>query len=322
MFPKKESGSAIERAVATLPAGRWLLAVSGGRDSMVLLQAMAATRPGEIVGVATFDHGTGPASTAACELVAQEASARGLLVIRGQAPRGAARTEAAWRAARWAFLRQAATDRGARVVTAHTRDDQIETVVLRLLRGAGPRGLAGMRAADRAPAPVRPLLALPRAEIAAFSARERVPFVEDPSNATLAFQRNRVRHEILPALERASPGFGAWCWALGERAAAWRAEVEACVDALGVQVIRPTQVVVPAGAVARLEVDGWEVLWPAIAARAGVVMDRRGVSRAARWAPTAQAGQQVPLSGGARLLRTRSTYVVQGTVPGAQDYIP
>ncbi|MEN9790389.1 MAG: hypothetical protein RLZZ63_47, partial [Gemmatimonadota bacterium] len=62
--------------------------------------------------------------------------------------------------------------------------------------------------------------------------------------------------------------------------------------------------------------------WPAIAARAGVVMDRRGVDRAARWAPSAQAGQVIPLSGGARLSRTRTTFVVEGTVRGAEDYIP
>jgi hypothetical protein len=63
------------------------------------------------------------------------------------------------------------------------------------------------------------------------------------------------------------------------------------------------------------------VLWPAIAARAGVVMDRRGIARASAWAPRAKAGQVVPLSGDARILRTASTFVVQGTTEGALDYI-
>ena len=313
-----ESGSAVERAVDALPAGRWLLAVSGGRDSMVLLDAMAARCREQIAGVATFDHGTGAQATAACDLVAQEASARGLTLVRGRAPRGLARTEAAWRGARWSFLSEAAASLGAQVVTAHTRDDQIETVVLRLLRGSGPRGLAGMLAGG----PLRPLLTAPRAAVAAYAVSHQVPFLDDPSNATRAFQRNRVRHEILPALERVAPGFSEWCWTLGLRAADWRAEVEALVDALGVRLIAPTTVTVPVETVAALDAAAWEVCWPAIAARAGVVMDRRGVDRASRWAPIAQAGQIIPLSGGARLSRTRTTYVVEGTVRGAGDYIP
>lgn len=313
-----ESGSAIERAVDALPSGRWLLAVSGGRDSMVLLDAMAARRLEQIAGVATFDHGSGAQATAACDLVAQETSDRGLTLVRGRAPRGLARTEAAWRRARWAFLFKAAASLGAQVVTAHTRDDQIETVVLRLVRGSGPRGLAGMLAGD----PVRPLLTVPRTAVAAYAASHQVPFLDDPSNATPDFQRNRVRQEILPALERVDPGFVEWCWTLGLRAASWRAAVEALVDALGVRLIAPTTVTVPVEMVAALDAAAWEVCWPAIAARAGVVMDRRGVDRAARWAPMAQAGQTIPLSGGARLSRTRTTYVVEGTVRGAGDYIP
>lgn len=331
-----ESGPAIRRAVDALPTGRWLLAVSGGRDSMVLLDALADRRREGIAGVATFDHGTGASATAAADLVVREASARGLVVVRGGAAGTLARTEAAWRAARWAFLHAAASALRARVVTAHTRDDQIETVLLRLLRGAGPRGLAGMLAADpfdpadpsesterQGPAtPLRPLLTLPRAAVAAYASAHRVPFRDDPSNATPDFQRNRVRQEILPALERVDPGFGEWCWALGGRAAEWRAQVEALVTSLGVRRLARHRVTVPVAAVAALDEAAWAVCWPAIAARAGVVMDRRGVARAARWAPTAQVGQTIPLTGGARLSRTRATYVVEGTVRGAGDYIP
>jgi tRNA(Ile)-lysidine synthase len=298
---------------------------------MVLLHAMAAHRLEEIAGIATFDHGTGRAATAACELVVREASALGLRVLRGSAPAGLESSEAAWREARWAFLCEAAQTLGARVVTAHTRDDQIETVMLRLLRGAGPRGLAGMLASDAsslAPSgsPLRPLLSVPRAAVVAYAEAHGVAFIEDPSNATLSFQRNRVRHEILPACERATPGFGDWCWAISVRAADWRAEVEALITGLGVHAIDRTTVIVPLAAVEGIEVAGWELIWPAIAARAGVVMDRRGVVRAARWAPSAQVGQEIPLSGGARLARTRTTFVVhgprQGTVLRSQDYIP
>lgn len=311
-------------AVGGMPVGRWLLAVSGGRDSMVLLHAMAAVRPAEVAAVATFDHGTGVQARRAAALVEREGERLGLRVITGTANPGLPFNEGAWRAARHAFLDVWAEELGATVVTAHTRDDEIETVVQRLLRGAGPRGLAGMRAVTTAafrPRRERPLLAVARAEVAAYADAHAVRWIEDPTNASAAFQRNRIRHEILPALERASPGFGEWCWDLGARAAAWRERMDDLVFELGVQPLAPGSVMVPAGAVEHGETAEWEVLWPAIAARAGVVMDRRGIARAAAWAPRAKAGQVIPLSGDARIVRTAQTFVVQGTTEGAPDYI-
>jgi len=227
--------------------------------------------------------------------------------VSGRAVAGGAAREAAWREARHAFLNEWAGEHGAQVVTAHTRDDQVETVVQRLLRDAGPRGLAGMLAGG-----VRPLLAVPRETIKAYALSRGVPFVEDPSNASLAHQRNRVRLELLPALERAHPGFGDWCWTLGERAARWRAAVETLVDSLGAVSPTADSLALPTAAVASLGVSEWEVLWPALAARAGVVMDRRGVARAAEWAPTARAGSSVPLAGGASIARTGATFVIRG----------
>ena len=111
--------------------------------------------------VLTFDHGTGPAASAAAALVAREGSRLGFEVCSGRALVPAA-TEAEWRAARWRFFREAALP-GARVATAHTRDDQLETVVMRVMRDAGARGLAGL-AAD-SPHVARPFLRLAREAI-------------------------------------------------------------------------------------------------------------------------------------------------------------
>ena len=307
---------ALARALAALPAGRWVLAVSGGRDSMALLDAMATARSGEVAAVATFDHGTGPAATRACALVERTAAQLELPVVSGRLGAQTAHTEAAWRAARWHFLDAWADEFGARVVTAHTRDDQVETVVLRILRGSGARGLAGML--DGAPsAPARPLLGVSRATLAAYAKSRRVRFVEDPSNESRAHQRNRVRHDLLPALERAEPGFAEWCLGLSVRAAETRAALDAFVD----RELAPTKnadgaLVVRAAPLAELGPAEWAALWPALAARSGVVMDRRGTERAAEWAPHASPGAAIPLAGGATIARTAATFVIR---PGERE---
>ncbi|HEX7941005.1 MAG TPA: tRNA lysidine(34) synthetase TilS, partial [Gemmatimonadaceae bacterium] len=171
-----------------------LLAVSGGLDSMVLLDAFAAVAATRVAAVATFDHATGAHATRAARLVAREARRRGLAVVTGRLSDGASGRnglEAMWREARHRFLADAAQARGARVVTAHTRDDQIETVLMRELRGSGARGLAGQAAAS----PIaRPFLTLRRSALEGYARARGVWWVEDPSNESRAFLRNRVRH--------------------------------------------------------------------------------------------------------------------------------
>ncbi|MEO5741214.1 MAG: tRNA lysidine(34) synthetase TilS, partial [Vicinamibacterales bacterium] len=108
--------------------------------------------------------------------------------------------------ARYAFFDRAADRLGATAIAvAHTKDDQAETFLLRLLRGAGPRGLSGMH--PRAGLVVRPFIETSRSEVRAFLLTAGIPFREDASNADLAIPRNRIRHELLPLLEaRFSPG--------------------------------------------------------------------------------------------------------------------
>jgi tRNA(Ile)-lysidine synthase len=308
---QSEALESVHGSLAALPPGRWLLAVSGGRDSMALLEAFATARTHEVAGVASFDHGTGPAARRAVALVERSALALQLPAMTGALPAGAATDEAAWRAARWRFLRGWAAELRASVVTAHTNDDQVETVVLRLLRGSGVRGLAAMRVAERGGV-VRPFLGLPRATIAAYAAARRVKWIEDPSNASRAFARNRVRHELLPALERASPGFADWCWDLSGRAAGWRADLAAWVDAvLAPAAADATSVVVPAAPVAALAAEAAAIVWPELAARVGLALDRRGIARLVAWAPRSTAGGRVPLAGGGDVRRTARTFVVR-----------
>lgn len=279
-----------------------VLAVSGGSDSMALLFAMVRWAPARIAAVATFDHGTGSYATDAASLVAAEGRRLGLTVIRERARRIGS-SEAAWREARWSFLHRVARGFHARVATAHTRDDQAETIVMRLLRGSGARGLAALAA----PSPVvRPWLGVSRDELARWLEGERLPFLEDPMNASRYFLRARVRHELLPALESASPGFRDAMLELGERAARWRREVEQYLDSCGVQVGESGhRASLPVAVFERTTEDGWGVLWPALCARAGVTLDAHGTRAAVRFTSSQRRGAYITIAGGATIMRTR-----------------
>ena len=126
---------------------------------------------------------------------------------------------------RYEVLGRYAADRDAVVVTAHTRDDQVETILHRLLRGTGLAGLRGMaspserRLADgRSFSLVRPLLSISRREIDAYAAAVGLAFVDDPSNESPHYTRNRLRHEVLPLLATINPEAGAAVLRLSEQA--------------------------------------------------------------------------------------------------------
>lgn len=284
---------------------------------MVLLDAMASARAHEIAAVATFDHGTGRAATRAAALVERRGMELALPVVSGSVDAPEPPGEASWRQVRWRFLRGWAEELNASILTAHTWDDQVETVVQRILRGAGVRGLAGMHAVVSAPGlptVLRPLLGVPGAVVADYAVARGLRFVNDPTNRDRRYQRNRVRHDILPALERAAPGFRAWCGDLAMRAAAWRTAMAAVVDGS----VAPTHttdgaLVIWASRVETLGPDEWAVLWPELAARVGVVMDRRGIARASAWAPRARAGGEVQLARGATIRRTTRTFVIRAS---------
>ncbi len=302
----------IAAAIQSLPPARYLLAVSGGRDSMVLLDAFTRFRT-DAVAAATFDHGTGAAATKAAHLVEREGSKRAIAVVSGSRINTPGSDEAAWRAARWEFLSGWAKELSATVVTAHTRDDQLETVVMRILRdprNTSARGLAAMRV--RSPV-ARPMLDIGRAEIVAYAASGEVRFVDDPSNSSRDHLRNRVRLDLLPAFERAIPGFGAELLAISARAAEWRESVEQLVDVFGATLLTPKMLVVPCDSLAGFPAAALAILWPAIAARTGVALDWRGTERLIEFTSASRPGRKIPLSGGAEVERTASTFVIRAT---------
>ena len=184
---------------------RVLVACSGGPDSVALLDALDRLRRrlGVTLEVAAVDHGLRPEAAAECEWVRAFAESRGLAthVLRARLAR---RSQEAAREARLALLEGCARERGcARVALGHTRGDQAETVIMRLVRGAGARGLAGIPPVRGVF--IRPLLDVGRVEIEAYVARRRLPIVRDPSNEDRRYLRVRVRREILPLLARENP---------------------------------------------------------------------------------------------------------------------
>jgi tRNA(Ile)-lysidine synthase len=216
----ESSTTLIAKLSAAWPAERWkdvtvLVAVSGGADSVALLRALIqskATGEGRLV-VAHFNHRLrGTESDADAAFVEGLAQRLGLEVIVEEAKRdltterGGAGLEGAARDARYEFLKEAAEISGARyVATAHTADDQVETILFNILRGTGLAGVAGIPRARRlsnAATIVRPLLDVTRAEVLEYLQATGQSIRDDSTNQLQDYTRNRIRLSLLPLLER------------------------------------------------------------------------------------------------------------------------
>lgn len=185
-----------------------LVGLSGGPDSVVLLHALK--RLGYPVTAAHLDHGLRPESADEAAWVAARCADWGIpcQIARGELPVGPGLEETA-REARHAFLQATARERGSGAIAlGHHADDQAETVLFRLARGTGPAGLVGMRAYRPTEGGVpllRPMLGLTRDQIEATRIAWNLPSLTDPTNATLDFARNRLRHVAMPALRTVNP---------------------------------------------------------------------------------------------------------------------
>ncbi|WP_420133527.1 tRNA lysidine(34) synthetase TilS [Rhodopseudomonas sp.] len=185
-----------------------VLAVSGGPDSLALMWLAArwrkALKRGPALSVVTVDHGLRPESAREARAVKQIAQALGLphRTLRWAGDKPASGLQAAARDARYRLLVRAAKSAGAgHIVTAHTRDDQAETVLMRLSRGSGISGLAAMARETERDGLVlaRPLLDISKQRLTATLKRARIAFATDPSNADPRFTRPRLR-ELMPLL--------------------------------------------------------------------------------------------------------------------------
>jgi tRNA(Ile)-lysidine synthase len=194
---------------------RVAIAVSGGSDSVALVwlfQEIASAGHVAIAGLVHLNHGLRGEESHADEAFCRALAARigwpidvGHIDAAALARAQSQSVETAGRAARYGFFEAAAQKLGADVVmTGHTLDDQAETVLLRLLRGAGTRGLGGVR--PRRGPYVRPLLEVRRAELRQYLVDRGESYRDDSSNDDRSIPRNRVRHELMPVIGRLAPG--------------------------------------------------------------------------------------------------------------------
>lgn len=202
--------------------GNYVVAVSGGVDSVVLLDLLAKQPNSRIVDqsnsfavscleneqnptirliVAHFDHGMRPDSEMDRLFVEQLAKKYELSFVYGEGRLGATASEATARKARYDFLRKAQKDADAdAVITAHHQDDVLETAIINLLRGTGRRGLTALASRKNL---LRPLLDIPKTDIETYAKQHQLEWRDDPTNLQTDYLRNYVRHKILPRFPEA-----------------------------------------------------------------------------------------------------------------------
>lgn len=219
MHPLEKKIERLIRQEQLLARGdRLVIGVSAGPDSMALLHLLAALAPawGWSLLAVYVDHGLRPDETESESALVREAAGRlgadfvsERVDVRGEAKRRGLSLEHSGRLLRYdVFERLAATDGGAKIVVAHTADEQAEEILLRLIRGTGRKGLAGM-AMVREGQVVRPLLTTAKEEVLAYLADRRMVFATDSSNQDRRYLRNRIRLDLLPQLaHRYNPNIG------------------------------------------------------------------------------------------------------------------
>lgn len=195
-------------------AESFLLAVSGGVDSMVLLWALARVKPQARLRVAHFHHGhieQARYRDHVAELVQHKISEMNSdkmtaspILFHFKRATDNLKSEADMRRARWAFLRAVRSTEREPILTGHHFDDWLETGLLKMIRGTSLEGLAGFQMWNQEI--FRPFLNLPKAELLHYAKQQKISYLQDPSNQSSDYLRNWVREKWLPALEERQPG--------------------------------------------------------------------------------------------------------------------
>lgn len=290
-----------------------LVALSGGPDSVALLHLLHGLRSswGWSLVAAHFDHGVRPGGPERVASVRERLVPDGVRLLVGRPDRPLDRDHATLRTARYEWLRSAASRIGAvRIATGHQRDDHAETILFRILRGTGNRGLAGIPA--RRGAIVRPLLCFGRNELEAWLAKRGIEPLEDPSNRDPRYARTRLRHRLLPALEaEVEDGVRDMLVAIGRAAR----QVEEAMRPVLERVLSSFEVGAPALWPAELRAEALRLA----ARREGVRLTGSAARVAAADMLGLTSGQGLDLGGGLRLERTFDSWSVRSAEAGKRE---
>ncbi len=287
--------------------GKYVLAVSGGVDSMVLLHVLAAD-PGVELVVAHYDHGMRAESGQDRELVQQTAAKLGLPFVYEEGKLGANASEAQARTKRYDFLRRVMKESGAgAIITAHHQDDVLETMLLNMLRGTGRRGLSSLRSHTDL---MRPLLNIPKADLVAYAHKHHIEWHEDSTNQDTKYRRNAVRHTLIPKL---TPVQRAQLLKHTEQAREVNDEIDSLLQQLlagheADSLDRAAFIALP-HAVARELLAAW------LRARK-LEFDRKTIERLVVFIKTAAVGKQADISDAAYLLAGKKDIALRGRTQG------
>lgn len=203
-----------------LPAGKYLVAVSGGVDSVVMLDLLAKLPDLELI-VAHFDHGIRPDSDKDRIFVEELSKRYQLPFVFAEGRLGRDASEVLARDKRYEFLEKVREESGAEsIITAHHQDDLLETMIINLLRGTGRLGLSSLKSTEKLK---RPMLGFSKADIKSYAIKNKLVWHEDPTNVDTKYLRNYVRHELLPKL---GPSGRAALLAISRQASLNNAEIE------------------------------------------------------------------------------------------------
>lgn len=303
-------GARFDEALARLdlPAGPALVAVSGGPDSLALLHLLVRSPVASPLAltVAHADHGIHAGSGEVAAAVEQAAASLGRPALTARLNLGADCSETVAREARYRWLHQEAAQRGALILTAHHRDDQVETVLMRFLNGSGPAGLAGMAA--RSGRVARPLLGFGRDELRSWLVGEGLAFWEDPANLDPRHLRGWVRGGLLPLLEGRDAAVRQRVLRVADGARTDRAAWDAVLEVLPLRPERVSDgISIASGPLRGYDTPLALCLVTAAARRAGLSLGGRRAARVIALNQAGRTGARIELGGGwiAELARGR-----------------
>lgn len=277
---------------------KYLVAVSGGIDSVVLLHKLV-TAGGHELTVAHFDHGIREDSADDARFVEGLAAHYDLPFTMRREELGKGAGEERARERRYAFLRQAASERGARLVTAHHADDVVETIAINLQRGTGWRGLAVLDADDI----TRPLLTKTKQELRDYALKERLEWVEDSTNGGDTYLRNRLRRKLTASLPYADKRSLLNAW---QRQLRLKREIDEEVAAIAKAHMQSRYFLTHIG-----QAEACELLRFIIREQSGVGIIRPQAERALIAIKTARPRASFDVTGGVTLEFTDRTFVVK-----------